>query len=71
MSTAEARLERARQLIEAIAASGTCADYIDVQNTARGRGLDGAVNHLLAQKSVRVEIDAICKQAREKKRGTA
>ena len=67
----QAKYERARRLIEGLAASGTCADYIDVQNAARGRGLDSTIDHLLSQKTVRDELDAICKQARRKKAASA
>jgi len=64
--TREERLERARQLIDEIAASGTCADYIDVQIRAKGRGLDREMDALLAQKSVRDAVKAMCKEARGK-----
>ena len=62
----QAKYERARRLIDALAASGNCADYIDVQTAAKGRGLDQAIEHLLAKKSLRDEIDLICRKARAK-----
>jgi hypothetical protein len=48
--TKEERHERAWQLVDEIAASGACADYIDVQTRAKGRGLDREVDALLAQR---------------------
>jgi hypothetical protein len=62
--TKEERHKRARQLIDEIAASGTCADHIDVQVRAKGRGLDREVDALFAQKSVRDEVKVMCKKAR-------
>jgi hypothetical protein len=66
--TREERLERARQLIDELAASGTCADYIDVQIRAKGHGLDREVDHLLARRSVRDDVKAMCQQARKDRR---
>ena len=63
MSTDD-RYELARQIIDEIAASGTCTDHIDVHVTAKGRGFDLEVDRLLSQKTVRDEIDAICEKAR-------
>ena len=61
----EAKYEEARRLIDQLAASGTCADYIDVQNAAKGRGLDREVDDLLVTRSIRDEIDGICRKARK------
>jgi hypothetical protein len=52
--------------MDQIAASGTCADYIDRQVTAKGRGVDREVDALLAQMSDRNEVKAMCKKARGK-----
>ena len=66
MSTDD-RYELARQLIDEIAASGRCVDYIDVHEAAKRRGgFDLEVDRLLAQKSVRDEVDAMCEKARGK-----
>ena len=63
--TTQERYELARQLINEIAASGRCADYIDVHESAKRRGgFDVEVDRLLALKSVRDEVDAICENAR-------
>jgi hypothetical protein len=64
--TSDERYELARQIIDEIAASGRCEDYIDVHEAAKGRGFDLEVDRLLAQKTVRDEIDAICEKARGK-----
>ena len=64
--TSHERYECARRIIEEIAASGTCADYIDVHVTAKGWGFDLEVDRLLALKTVRDETDAMCNKARGK-----
>jgi hypothetical protein len=65
--TTEERYERARQIIDEIAAAGRCVDYIDVHEAAKRRGgFDVEVDRLLAHKSVRDEVDAICEKARGK-----
>ena len=64
----ETNYDRARRLIDELAASGTCADYIDVQNAAKGRGLDREVDDLLVARSIRDEIDGICRKARKARR---
>jgi hypothetical protein len=64
----EERYTRARQLIDEAAASGDCADYIDVQVMAKGRGLDAEVGNLLARQSVRDDVNAMCKEARKNRR---
>jgi hypothetical protein len=64
-ATTEERYELARRMIEEIAASGRCADYIDVHESAKRRGgFDLEVDGLLAYKSVRDEVDALCEKAR-------
>ena len=65
MSTDD-RYELARQILNEIAASGTCTDHIDVHVTAKGRGFDLEVDRLLQQKTVRDEVDAVCEKARRK-----
>jgi hypothetical protein len=64
----EERYARARQLIDEAAASGKCADYIDVQVMAKGRGLDAEVDSLLARQSVRDEVKAMCREAQKDRR---
>ena len=64
-TTAGERYELARRIIDEIAASGRCADFIDVHESAKRRGgFDLEVDRLLAQKSIRDEVDAICDKAR-------
>jgi hypothetical protein len=66
-TTTEERYELARKIIDEIAASGRCADYIDVHESAKRRGgFDLEVDRLLAQKSIRDEVDAMCDKARGK-----
>ena len=64
--TTDDRYELARHLIDEIASSGLCTDYIDVHIRAMGRGFDVEVDRLLAQKSVRDEVDAMCVKAQGK-----
>ena len=65
--TTDDRFELARQLIDEIASSGKYTDYIDVHEAAKRRGgFDLEVDRLLAQKSVRDEVDALCEKARGK-----
>jgi hypothetical protein len=66
--TKEDRYESARRLIDDLAASGACADYIDVQTRAKGRGLDREVDGLLARQSVRDDVSAMCRKARKDRR---
>ena len=66
--TKDERYERARRLIDDLAASGACADYIDVQTRAKGRGLDREVDGLLARQSVRDDVSAMCRKARKDRR---
>ncbi len=66
-TTTVERYELARKIIDEIAASGRCADYIDVHESAKRRGcFDLEVDRLLAQKSIRDEVDAMCDKARGK-----
>ncbi len=64
----EERYARARQLIDEAAASGKCADYIDVQVMTKGRGLDAEVANLLGRQSVREEVKAMCREAQKNRR---
>ena len=64
----ETNYDRARRLIDELAASGTCADYIDVQNAAKGRGLDREVDDLVVARGLRDEVDGICWKARKGRR---
>ena len=66
LMTTEERYDLARQIINEIAASGTCTDHIDVHVRAKGRGFDLEVDRLLQQKIVRDEVDAMCAKARRK-----
>ena len=61
----ETKYEEARRLIDQLAASGTCADYIDVQNAAKRRGIDREVDDLLVARDLRDAIDEICRKARK------
>jgi hypothetical protein len=64
----ETNYDRARRLIDELAASGTCVDYIDVQNAAKGRGLDREVDDLLVARGIRDEVDEMCRKARKHRR---
>jgi hypothetical protein len=67
-TTKKGRYERARRLIDDLAASAACADYIDVQTRAKGQGLDREVDGLLARQSVRDDVSAMCRKARKDRR---
>jgi hypothetical protein len=60
----EAKYEAARRLKQELAASGTCTDYIDVQNAAKGHGLNREVDDLLVAWALRAEVNEICRNAR-------
>ena len=65
--TSDERYELARQMIDEIAASGRCVDYIDVHEAAKRRGgFDLEVDRLLALQTVRDEVDALCEKGQGK-----
>jgi hypothetical protein len=61
----EERLKQARQLIDQIAARGTCADFLDVQFYAKGHGYDWEMRQLFVSKPVRDDVNARCGEARK------
>jgi hypothetical protein len=61
----EARLKQARQLVDEIAAKGTCVDFVDVQFYAKGRGLDWEIRQLFVSRAVRNEVNALCEKTRK------
>lgn len=67
-SAKEAKRERARRLIDELAATGDHTDYISIQNAARGRGLDREIDDLLAGQSLRDDVKAMCDKARKERR---